>query len=134
MRFKVGKALVTAGSPYQHETPQPQHDSDAYHLNAEPALHYPAPAAQTKKHAPYDSLNTDSLLEARDSEHHHAAPATHAPYDSLEADHLHGLLETRGGTNHEHGAAAKTATPHYDATHQHHPVPHLPQEDPYTIL
>jgi len=35
---------------------------------------------------------------------------------------------------HEHGAAAKTATPHYDATHQHNPVPHLPQEDPYTIL
>ena len=130
-----GKALVTAGSPYQHETPQLLHDHDGYHLNAETALHYPLPAAQPAKHAPYDSLETDKLhelLETHGNEHH-AAPA-HAPYDSLEADHLHGLLETHGGTNHEHGAAAKTATPHYDATHHHNPVSHLPQEDPYTIL
>ena len=102
-----GKGLVTAGSPYQHEPPQLLHDHDGYHLNAETALHYPLPAAQ---------------------------PAKHAPYDSLETDKLHELLGAHGGTNHEHGAAAKTATPHYDATHQHNPVPHLPQEDPYTIL
>jgi len=130
-----GKALVTAGSPYQHETPQLLHDHDGYHLNAETALHYPLPAAQPAKHAPYDSLETDKLhelLETHGNEHH-AAPA-HAPYDSLEANKLHELLGAHGGTNHEHGAAAKTATPHYDATHQHNPVPHLPQEDPYTIL
>ena len=130
-----GKALVTAGSPYQHETPQLLHDHDGYHLNAETALHYPLPAAQPAKHAPYDSLETDKLhelLETHGNEHH-AAPA-HAPHDSLETDKLHELLGAHGGTNHEHGAAAKTATPHYDATHQHNPVPHLPQEDPYTIL
>ena len=130
-----GKALVTAGSPYQHETPQLLHAHDGYHLNAETALHYPLPAAQPAKHAPYDSLETDKLhelLETHGNEHH-AAPA-HAPYDSLEANKLHELLGAHGGTNHEHGAAAKTATPHYDATHQHNPVPHLPQEDPYTIL
>ena len=130
-----GKALVTAGSPYQHETPQLLHDHDGYHLNAETALHYPLPAAQPAKHAPYDSLETDKLhelLETHGNEHH-AAPA-HAPYDSLEANKLHELLGAHGGANHEHGATAKTAAPHYDATHQHNPVPHLPQEDPYTIL
>ncbi|WP_454994151.1 transglycosylase SLT domain-containing protein, partial [Cardiobacterium hominis] len=130
-----GKALVTAGSPYQHETPQLLHAHDGYHLNAETALHYPLPAAQPAKHAPYDSLETDKLhelLETHGNEHH-AAPA-HAPYDSLEANKLHELLGAHGGTNHEHGAAAKTATPHYDATHHHNPVSHLPQEDPYTIL
>ena len=130
-----GKALVTAGSPYQHETPQLLHAHDGYHLNAETALHYPLPAAQPAKHAPYDSLETDKLhelLETHGNEHH-AAPA-HAPYDSLEANKLHELLGVHGGANHEHGATAKTAAPHYDATHQHNPVPHLPQEDPYTIL
>ena len=130
-----GKALVTAGSPYQHETPQLLHAHDGYHLNAETALHYPLPAAQPAKHAPYDSLETDKLHELLETHggEHHAAPA-HAPYDSLEANKLHELLGAHGGANHEHGAAAKTATPHYDATHQHNPVPHLPQEDPYTIL
>ena len=130
-----GKALVTAGSPYQHETPQLLHAHDGYHLNAETALHYPLPAAQPAKHAPYDSLETDKLpelLETHGNEHH-AAPA-HAPYGGLEANKLHELLGAHGGANHEHGATAKTAAPHYDATHQHHPVSHLPQEDPYTIL
>ena len=127
-----GKALVTAGSPYQHEPPQLLHDHDGYHLNAETALHYPLPAAQPAKHAPYDSLETDKLhelLETHGNEHH-AAPA-HAPYDSLEADHLHGLLETRGG---EHHAAPKTPATHYDSAHHHNPPPSLPQEDLYTIL